>query len=104
LIDFTAEFISSSRHILVDDWQQNANSSKVFGNAVRAGIIDRNRVLELSSVLFNDFPSSDGGRIFVNPIGLGCEDIYVASKILNLMNGETRAHTVQNDSEQSYVI
>jgi len=70
-------------------------------NAVRAGIIDRSRVLELSSVFSNDFPSSEEGRIFVNPIGMGCEDIYIASKILHFLNGYSGVHTFKKIQARS---
>jgi ornithine cyclodeaminase/alanine dehydrogenase-like protein (mu-crystallin family) len=80
LMDCHVDVIKNSDHIVVDDWLQNSRAERVFKTGIDQGLYGRERVSELSEVLFGprrNYP----GRVFVNPLGMGLEDVYVAGKI-----------------------
>lgn len=80
LLDFELPVIVNSNHIVVDDWLQNTRAEKVFKTGVDQGLITRDRVFELAEVLFGPRRVYEG-RVFVNPIGMGLEDVYVAAQV-----------------------
>lgn len=80
LMDCQPEVIAESAHVLVDDWFQNTRAERVFKQAVDRGLITRERVLEMGEVLFGPRRNYQG-RVFVNPLGMGLEDIYVAGQV-----------------------
>jgi N-[(2S)-2-amino-2-carboxyethyl]-L-glutamate dehydrogenase len=72
LMDCHVDVIKNSDHIVVDDWLQNSRAERVFKTGVDQGLYGRERVSELSEVLFGprrNYP----GRVFVNPLGMGLE-------------------------------
>jgi ornithine cyclodeaminase len=80
LMDCHVDVIKNSDHIVVDDWLQNSRAERVFKTGVEQGLYGRERVSELSEVLFGprrNYP----GRVFFNPLGMGLEDVYVVGKI-----------------------
>lgn len=80
LMDCDVDVIAQSDHIVVDDWQQNLRAERVFKTGVERGLYGRERVSELSAVLFGprrNYP----GRVFVNPLGMGLEDVHVAGRV-----------------------
>lgn len=88
LMDCHAEVIGNSDHIVVDDWGQNMKAERVFRTGFDRGLYDRDRVDELSSVLFG--PRRNYlGRVFVNPLGMGLEDVYVAGRIARRLGAYT---------------
>ena len=88
LMDCHAEVIGNSDHIVVDDWDQNMKAKRVFRTGFDQGLYDRDRVNELSSVLFG--PRRNYlGRVFVNPLGMGLEDVYVAGRIARRLGANT---------------
>ena len=80
LLDFELPVIVNSNHIVVDDWLQNTRAEKVFKTGVDQGRITRDRVFELAEVLFGPRRVYEG-RVFVNPIGMGLEDVDVAVQV-----------------------
>lgn len=82
LMDFGLDVITASDHVIVDDWQQNMKAEKVFREGVLNGSLTRDRVLEMGEVLFGASRDFSRGRVFVNPLGMGMEDIYVARQIV----------------------
>ena len=79
LMDCEVEVIARSDHIVVDDWEQNLRAPRVFKEGVEQGRYDRDRVHELGTVLFGPRRAYPG-RVFVNPLGMGLEDIHVAAQ------------------------
>lgn len=79
LMDFELDVIKNSAHIIVDDWEQNKLAKKVFREGVENGDLTRENVTEVSELLFG-LPREYKGRVFLNPLGMGIEDIYVAQK------------------------
>lgn len=80
LMDCDVGVLAESDHIVVDDWQQNLKAERVFKTGVEQGLYGRERVSELGAVLFGprrNYP----GRVFVNPLGMGLEDVHVAGII-----------------------
>jgi ornithine cyclodeaminase/alanine dehydrogenase-like protein (mu-crystallin family) len=73
------EVIARSDHIVVDDWEQNLRAPRIFKEGVEQGRYDRDRVQELGTVLFGPRRAYPG-RVFVNPLGMGLEDIHVAAQ------------------------
>lgn len=84
LMDCHAVVIAGSRTIVVDDWLQNTRAERVFKACVDQGMIDRGRVVEIGQVLFGPRRNYDG-RVFVNPLGMGMEDVYVAARVARLL-------------------
>lgn len=84
LMDFSLDAMMESKHLIVDDWEQNTKAKKVFKNGVDANLITRSRVEEIGEILFGQHKTRDG-RIFVNPLGMGIEDIIVAKKIYDVV-------------------
>jgi ornithine cyclodeaminase/alanine dehydrogenase-like protein (mu-crystallin family)/DNA-binding response OmpR family regulator len=80
LMDCAAEVIAQSDHIVVDDLEQNLKADRVFKQGFDAGLYGRDRVRELGEVLFGPRRAYPG-RVFVNPLGMGLEDVYVAGRI-----------------------
>jgi len=80
LMDFALDAMTKSSHIIVDDWEQNIKAKKVFKDGVDAKLITRDQVEEIGAVLFGE-EKARTGRIFINPLGMGIEDIVVAKKI-----------------------
>ncbi len=80
LLDFELPVIVNSNHIVVDDWLQNMRAEKVFKTGVDQGLITRDRVIELADVLFGPRRVYEG-RVFVNLIGMGLEDVYGAAQV-----------------------
>jgi ornithine cyclodeaminase len=80
LMDCHADVLANSAHLIVDDLFQNLKADRVFKMAYEQGLLARERVVELGAVLFGPRKSYPG-RVFVNPLGLGLEDVYVAGKI-----------------------
>jgi hypothetical protein len=63
-------------------------AERVFRTGFDRGLYDRDRVNELSSVLFG--PRRNYlGRVFVNPLGMGLEDVYVAGRIARRLGAYT---------------
>jgi N-[(2S)-2-amino-2-carboxyethyl]-L-glutamate dehydrogenase len=87
LMDFSLDVMTGSNHLIVDDWHQNTQAKKVFRTGVDSGVITRDKVEEFGEALFG--ATQHKGRIFVNPLGMGLEDIYVASKIKQRLLGTT---------------
>lgn len=79
LMDFSLDVMTGSDHLIVDDWFQNIQAKKVFREGVEKGLITRDKVEEFGEALFG--VTQHKGRVFVNPLGMGMEDIYVASQI-----------------------
>lgn len=80
LMDCHADVLANSAHLVVDDLFQNLKAERVFKMAYEQGLLERERVVELGAVLFGPRKSYPG-RVFMNPLGLGLEDVYVAGKI-----------------------
>lgn len=80
LMDCHVDVIANSAHIVVDDWSQNVRADRVFKTGVERGLYGRERVAELGEVLFGP-RKAYGGRVFVNPLGMGLEDVYVAGQV-----------------------
>lgn len=84
LMDFDLSVFEAANAIVVDDWGQCSRAEKVFKKGVDAGRIGRERVQELSSLLFGDGATTElGGLVMVNPIGMAIEDIFVARAVYN---------------------
>lgn len=83
LMDFFLDVLTESDHLIVDDWHQNTLAKKVFREGVDSGVITRDKVEEFGEVLFG--LTQHKGRIFINPLGMGMEDVYVASQINRLL-------------------
>ena len=79
-MDCEVEVIARSDHIVVDDWEQNLRAQRVFRDGVEQGLYGRERVHELSAVLFGPRRAYPG-RVFVNPLGMGLEDVHVAGQV-----------------------
>ncbi len=84
LMDFSLESILANEHLIVDDWEQNIRAQKVFKEGVDRQLIERDNVKEIGEVLFGG-PHTYGGRIFVNPLGMGIEDIILAKAIYDVI-------------------
>ena len=80
LMDCHADVLAASAHLVVDDLFQNLKAERVFKMAYERGLLEQQRVVELGAVLFGPRKSYHG-RVFVNPLGLGLEDVYVAGKV-----------------------
>jgi ornithine cyclodeaminase/alanine dehydrogenase-like protein (mu-crystallin family) len=80
LMDCDVDAIAGSDHIVVDDWEQNVRAQRVFRDGVEQGLYGRERVHELSAVLFGPRRAYPG-RVFVNPLGMGLEDVHVAGQV-----------------------
>jgi ornithine cyclodeaminase/alanine dehydrogenase-like protein (mu-crystallin family) len=80
LMDCHADVLAKSAHLVVDDLSQNLKAERVFKIAYERGLLEQERVVELGAVLFGPRKSYHG-RVFVNPLGLGLEDVYVAGKV-----------------------
>jgi len=86
LMDCHADVFAGSALIVVDDLlQKNLKAERVFKIAYEKGLFDRERVVELGAVLFGQRKSYQG-RVLVNPLGLGLEDVYVAGKIARALH------------------
>jgi N-[(2S)-2-amino-2-carboxyethyl]-L-glutamate dehydrogenase len=84
LMDCHADVLARSAHLVVDDLFQNLKAERVFKMAYEQGLLEQERVVELGAVLFGPRKSYHG-RVFVNPLGLGLEDVYVAGKVARLL-------------------
>jgi ornithine cyclodeaminase/alanine dehydrogenase-like protein (mu-crystallin family) len=80
LMDCHADVFANSAHIVVDDLFQNLRAERVFKMAYEQGLLEQERVVELGAVLFGPRKGYHG-RVLVNPLGLGLEDVYVAGKV-----------------------
>lgn len=80
LMDCEVDVIAGSDHIVVDDWELNLRAQRVFRDGVEQGRYGRDRVQELGTVLFGPRRAYPG-RVFVNPLGMGLEDVHVAAQI-----------------------
>ncbi len=80
LMDCDAEVIARSDHIIVDDLEQNLKAERVFKQGFEAGLYGRERVRELGEVLHGPRRAYPG-RVFVNPLGMGLEDVHVAGRV-----------------------
>jgi ornithine cyclodeaminase/alanine dehydrogenase-like protein (mu-crystallin family) len=80
LMDCHADVLAKSAHLVVDDLSQNLRAERVFKMAYEQGLLEQERVAEVGAVLFGPRKSYHG-RVFVNPLGLGLEDVYVAGKV-----------------------
>jgi ornithine cyclodeaminase/alanine dehydrogenase-like protein (mu-crystallin family) len=80
LMDCHADVLAKSAHLVVDDLFQNLRAERVFKMAYEQGQLEQERVVELGAVLFGPRKSYHG-RVLVNPLGLGLEDVYVAGKV-----------------------
>jgi ornithine cyclodeaminase/alanine dehydrogenase-like protein (mu-crystallin family) len=85
LMDFSLDVITNSKHIIVDDWYQNTMADKVFKEGVNKRLILREHVLEIGEAIYGPRKCFTG-RVFVNPLGMGLEDVYIASKIAKMIN------------------
>jgi ornithine cyclodeaminase len=84
LMDCAAEVIAGSDHIVVDDLEQNLTADRVFKHGFEAGLYGRERIRELSDVLYGPRRAYPG-RVFVNPLGMGLEDVHVAGRIARVL-------------------
>ena len=84
LMDFSLDVMMGSKHLIVDDWEQNTKAKKVFRDGVDSRIIIRSMVEEIGEVLFGPNKPRDG-RVFVNPLGMGIEDVVVAKRIYDIV-------------------
>lgn len=89
LMDFELKVLENSSYLIVDDWDQNTKAKKVFKTGVEKGTITRDKVEELGEVLFGK-KTPRKGRIFINPLGMGIEDIFVAKKIHEIFIANNR--------------
>jgi ornithine cyclodeaminase/alanine dehydrogenase-like protein (mu-crystallin family) len=80
LMDCHADVLANSAHLVVDDLFQNLKAERVFKMAYEQGLLAHERVVELGAVLFGPRRNYQG-RVLVNPLGLGLEDVYVAGKV-----------------------
>jgi N-[(2S)-2-amino-2-carboxyethyl]-L-glutamate dehydrogenase len=81
LMDFGLDVYANSDNIIVDDWNQCSLAKKVFREGVEQRIIMRDKVDELSDILFRDREKMFKGQTIVNPIGMAIEDVMVARRV-----------------------
>jgi len=87
LADFLPEVYIYADHIIVDDWGQCSNSKKVFREALCSGKLDKNKVSELSDLLYGDKKDQIlSGIIISNLIGMSIEDIVIANWIISVLD------------------
>ena len=84
LMDFDLDVIKDSKCIIVDDWEQNKKAEKVFKKGVEDGSLTEANVSQFGDILFD--PSiRPSDRVFINPLGMGLEDVYVAKKVADTL-------------------
>lgn len=89
LMDFDLDVYARSAQIIVDDWGQCERAKKVFKQGVDQGEITRENVIEISDALFGDAKDHKfTGRVIVNPLGMGVEDMVLAKKVLEKTRGQ----------------
>lgn len=82
LMDFKLEVYLNADSIIVDDWLQCTQAKKIFKEGVDKGVITRDKVFEISELIFSDKKNKIlDGIIMFNPLGMAIEDIFVASAI-----------------------
>lgn len=84
-LDPTLELIGACDVLVVDVWEhETSHHSRPFARALAAGIVTRDRVVELGELLVGRAAGRAGetDRIFVSPVGLGIEDVAEAWRVV----------------------
>ena len=84
-LDPTLELIAACDVLVTDVWEhETAHHSRPFARALAAGIVSRDRVVQLGELLIGSVPgrTSREQRVFVSPVGLGIEDVAEAWRVV----------------------
>jgi N-[(2S)-2-amino-2-carboxyethyl]-L-glutamate dehydrogenase len=84
-LDPTLELIAACDLLVTDVWEhETGHHSRPFARALAAGIVDRERVIELGQLLVGDAPgrTAETQRVLVSPVGLGIEDVAEAWRVV----------------------
>ena len=81
-MDFTADVITESDEIVVDDLEACIHAPKVFAKAWSDGQLSGRRIRTLGSVLAGPAPVASG-RCFVNLVGMGVQDVVLADRVVH---------------------
>ena len=84
-LDPTLELIEACDVLVTDVWEhETGHHSRPFARALAAGIVSRERVIELGQLLIGSVPgrTAAGQRILVSPVGLGIEDVAEAWRVV----------------------
>jgi ornithine cyclodeaminase len=84
-LDPTLELIEACDVLVTDVWEhETGHHSRPFARALTAGIVTRERVIQLGDLLVGSVPgrTSESQRIFVSPVGLGIEDVAEAWRVV----------------------
>jgi ornithine cyclodeaminase len=84
-LDPTLELIAACDLLVTDVWEhETGHHSRPFARALAAGIVDRERVIELGRLLVGDAPgrTAETQRVLVSPVGLGIEDVAEAWRVV----------------------
>jgi ornithine cyclodeaminase/alanine dehydrogenase-like protein (mu-crystallin family) len=84
-LDPTLELVAAADLLVCDSWEhETGHPSRLFARALSAGIISRERVVQLGEVLVGAVPGRTDRtqRILVSPVGLGIEDVAAAARVV----------------------
>ena len=83
-LDATLELVAAADVLVCDVWEhETGHASRPFARALAAGIVSRERVVQLGEILVGAAPgrTGRGQRVFVSPVGLGIEDVAAAARV-----------------------
>ena len=83
-MDCSAEVIAGSDHIVIDDIEQNLRADRTFRHGFEDGLYGYEWVRELEKVLHGPHRTYPG-RVFVNPLGMGLEEVYVTGRLARML-------------------